>query len=179
MDNNIDTTEYGLISGIYFRKLLKTIIDIGEFNQNKKLTVLDFGAGKGELKKLIKKECPSIKVINYDIKKEFSEIEDWKNVKFDIIVCNEVFYTFEEEDLFKLMKDLKKHNQNLEMIVGISRASYLNKIGIIILNYHTNPFKHLNIIPKRELEILSNYFDIIAHKSVFCLADIYRLKFKK
>ena len=52
MDNNIDTTEYGLISGIYFRKLLKTIIDIGEFNQNKKLTVLDFGAGKGELKNL-------------------------------------------------------------------------------------------------------------------------------
>ena len=113
MDNNIDTTEYGLISGIYFRKLLKTIIDIGEFNQ-RQLTVLDFGAGKGELKILITKEYATVKVINYDIKKEFTEIEEWNNVNFDIIVCNEVFYTFEEEDLFKLMKDLKKHNQNFK-----------------------------------------------------------------
>jgi len=170
------TTEYGLITGIYFRKLLRTIINIGHFN-DENLIVLDFGAGFGELKKMLMSLNAPVKVINYEIKKELTEIENWQDVDFEVIVCNEVFYTFEEEELIQLLYDLKNHNSNLEMIVGISRQSFINKIGAIILNVK-DAHKGTKLGPKKELEILLKELEIIEQKSIFYLADVYRLKFK-
>ena len=51
------------------------------------LRVLDFGGGYGMLKKLL----PDIEVINYDIIKDLSDVDDWKAVSFDVVVANQVY----------------------------------------------------------------------------------------
>lgn len=169
------TTEYKGIPGIYFRKLLNTIIDVGELDRNN-LTILDYGAGYGILKKIIKDKNKMVNVINYDIEPDFTDVEDWRGVDFDIVVANEVFYTFDQIALESLLVELKKKNNNLEVIVGISKQSIINNLGKIILSeWDAHNSTVLN--SKEEIAILLKYMEIIDHKSVWHLADIYRLRF--
>ena len=86
-----NTTQYGRIGGIYFRAILKKIIKIGNLNDSSK-KVLDFGAGTGELKKILRNKNKN--VINYDIVPELTETNDWTKEKFNVFVANQVFYIF-------------------------------------------------------------------------------------
>lgn len=170
------TTEYKGISGIYFKKLLRAIIQIGKLKREN-LRVLDFGCGTGELKKIITKNHPKTKVINYDILENLSEIKNWQNESFDIVVANEVFHTFQKDKLESLLLEFKKNNPQLEFIVGISKQSLLNTIGKYLL-MQTGSHKYTVLNPKDEINILCRHLSIIDHKSVWYLADVYRLKFK-
>jgi hypothetical protein len=169
------TTEYKGIPGIYFRKLLNTIIDLGRLDRNN-LTILDYGAGHGVLKNIIKDRNKMVNVINYDIEPDLTEIKDWRDVDFNIVVANEVFYTFDQIALESLMVELKKKNKNLEIIVGISKQSIINNIGKIILG-EGGAHNSTVLNPKEEIAILLKHMEIIDHKSVWYLADIYRLRF--
>ena len=169
------TTEYKGIPGIYFRKLLFTIIDLGRLDRNN-LTILDYGSGYGVLKSIIKNRNKTVNVINYDIEPDLTEIKDWRNVDFDVVVANEVFYTFDQVALEFLLVEFKKKNQNIEIIVGISKQSIINNIGKII--FRESEAHNLTLLnPKEEIAILLEHMEIIDHKSVWCLADIYRLRF--
>jgi SAM-dependent methyltransferase len=175
--SKFNTTSYSGISGIYFKHLLKEIVKIGNF-KDKNSNVLDFGCGVGLFKRLIKKINPDIKVINYDIKKEYSEVDNWQDENFDVLVANEVFYYLTSEELDKLLLEFKKKNPNLEIIVGSSKQSWVNTLGQILL-FQINSHKNTILKPKEELNILTKHLDIIDHKSVWFLADVYRLKYKK
>ena len=100
-------TEYKGISGIYFKKLLKEVIKIGNLNSGK-YKILDFGAGHGILKKMLKKENSEIKVINYDVIDDLTDIKDWRSEEFDTVVANEVFCTFTPDKLNNLIKEFQK-----------------------------------------------------------------------
>ena len=169
-------TNYGFITGIYFRKILKTIIEVGGFS-DKNVNILDFGSGRGMLKQMVAKSCESANVINYDIIKKFTDIQNWQNFKFDVMVANQVFYTFEREDLIELLTNLKKYNKDLILLVGISRQGLLNNIGKVILGELDSHYG-TKLKPKQEVEILSSYMNIISQKSVWKLADVYYLNFK-
>ena len=67
-------------------------------------------------------------------------------------------------------------NKKIELIVGMSRQSILNKIGKIVLGYK---YAHQGTLltPSEELAILKKHMKIIDCKSVFFLADIYHLEF--
>ena len=117
-----------------------------------------------------------VNVINYDIEPDLTEIEDWRDVDFNIVVANEVFYTFDQIALESLMAELKKKNKNLEIIVGISKQSIINNIGKIILG-EGGAHNSTVLNPKEEIAILLQHMEIIDHKSVWYLADIYRLRF--
>ena len=68
--------------------MYEKIIEIGKFNEEK--TILDFGSGLGLLKqKNLQRQNSSI-IINYDVIKELSDVEDWKSINFDTIVFCEV-----------------------------------------------------------------------------------------
>lgn len=70
--------------------------------------MLDFGCGYGYFKKKLLNN-KKIKVINFDIVKELTEIENWKKEKFDYFIATQVFVCFKKKKLNKLLLDLKKN----------------------------------------------------------------------
>ncbi len=172
--NLFNITKHGLISGIYFNNILNNICNL--IKNNKKIKVLDFGCGHGYLKKKLQKN-KKITVINFDIVKELSEIDDWRKVKFDYFVANQVFVYFKKKDLNKILKDLKKKNTKVKVILTISKHGWLNKLGAFILN-ETEAHTNFNLTPSQELGAFTKYMKIIKKKNIFFLADIYLLEFR-
>jgi 2-polyprenyl-3-methyl-5-hydroxy-6-metoxy-1,4-benzoquinol methylase len=171
------TTDYSGISSIYFKKLLREIIKIGNLDSDN-LKILDFGCGQGVLKKLINTNNPKTKVINYDVIEKYSEVKNWRDEEFDVVVSNEVFHSFRSNKLEELLNEFREKNPNLEIIAGISKQSWLNNIGkIIFMEFDSHKFTILK--PKEEMDILKKHLNILDHKSVWFLADIYRFNFKK
>lgn len=171
------TTEYKGITQFYFSKLLNTIIRIGDLERDN-LNILDYGSGYGVIKKILNKRNKLVNVINFDIQPELTDISDWHNVDFNVVVANEVFYTFDPQELEELLQDFRKYNSKVEFVVGISKQSFLNNVGKVLFG---KPDAHnlTKILPKDEIRILSKYLYILEHKSVWFLADVYRLKFKR
>lgn len=166
-----NVTTYGLISGFYFRKLIATIVRIGEL-ERPGLKVLDFGCGHGMLKLLY----PHINIIGFDVLSELTDVPDWRQVPFDVVVANEVFYSFDAEQLDRLLSEFKAHNKNLELIVGESRQSLLNKTGALLLGYG-DAHKATKISPTEERQMFLHHMYIMNQETVWRLADVYRLKF--
>jgi len=168
------TTTYGVFTGFYFRKILHTIIEIKDLKNSSK-TILDFGCGTGELKKLLKKY--SVEVINYDTKKEITDIKDWKKINFDILIASQVFYTFNKRELYNLLKSLKIHNPNLELIVAISNQNIFNKL-LAIIAFEFDAHKNTRLVKKEEKEIIEKFAKKISSKNSYCLTEVihYRLK---
>ena len=71
--NNLNSkylvTEYSGLQNLYFGRVLKYIIKIGNLNR-KNINILDYGCGKQELSKMITEG----NVINYDINPKYSDI---------------------------------------------------------------------------------------------------------
>ncbi|MDC0192809.1 hypothetical protein OAJ89_05810 [Alphaproteobacteria bacterium] len=172
---NLHVTEPNLISNLYFQYMKKKIIEIGNFKEKK--IILDYGAGKGELKQLNNKLNNKSTIINYDIIKELSDVDDWKNVKFDTIVFCQVLVLIEPDEIKKMLEFLRKSNSNLEIITIISSQSLLNKIGGFLLG-HFDSHGHTKTNPLLEKAIFRENCEIIRYINYFNLFEIFKLKFK-
>ena len=98
-------TSYKGLSKYYFIYLLKRIISIGNLDKKNK-KILDFGCGNNELKKLL----GNSNVTCYDIIPELSDVKNWEDAEFDIVVSNQVFYSFTAFELNSFLKALKSLN---------------------------------------------------------------------
>ena len=165
-------TSYSGLSRTYFLRLLRSLIELGRL-ERPGLTILDFGCGNGELKRMVKG-----KVIGYDVVPALSDVKDWKSVDFDVLVANEVFYSFTEAELVKLLKALKKKNKDLELVVGISRLGFLNKVGMFLLG-RPGAHSEARLEARKEWEILERSCAVLRHQNVWNLADVYVLVFRK
>lgn len=165
-------TSYSGLAQFYFRRLLRCIIEVGAL-ERQGITILDFGCGAGELKRIL----PNANVVGYDILPALTDVDDWRNVNFDVLVANEVFCTFEEEQLVSLLLEIKKRRPHSELVVGISRHGLLNNIGKFLLG---RPEAHAStkLMHKEELEILLRYCEIKRKKNVLYLANVFVLTFK-
>jgi SAM-dependent methyltransferase len=162
---------YGL-KGIYFFRILRTIIRLGALD-HRDVRILDFGCGTGRLSQLL----PG-KVIGYDIISELSDVPDWRLVQFDVVVVNEVSFLFSAEELTELLGQIMTINPEAEFLVGISRQSLLNNV----LKYLAGrPDSHAGtkLRPKEELKVLTNYLDILDRASVFQMCDVYFMRYKR
>lgn len=168
-DFSID--HYKGIQGIFFYKVLNTIIKIGKLKERKSLKVLDFGCGLKKLKKYINN------YIGYDMDKRFTEIKDWRNADFDIVVANAVFMYMSKKELETFIKQLYKHNPNVELIFGTSKMNILTKIFKIVTG-GIKGYADVKLLHKEQLSILAKYFKIINKKTIFGLNDVYLMKFK-
>ncbi len=168
-----NVTTYGLVAGIYFKAIIRAIIRIGDLDSGRK-SVLDFGCGHGVLKEML--GGPDY-VINYDIVPELSDVEDWCNVEFDVIVANEVFYSFSEESLCELLGNLRYKNPAMELIIGVSRQSILNNVGKMILGY-SDAHDATVLGPEKEMEIIRRFVNIRKSRTVFFLMDVHLCEFR-
>lgn len=170
-----NTTSYkGFLKKYYFEGLIKSIIKLGELENDSKI-VLDFGCGIGRLKYLLKNKNPN--VINYDLVRELSEVKNWNEKNFDILVANEVFYTFDKTSLENLLLELKSFNKELTLIVGISKQNIFNKLGALLMNESKSHYG-TKLKPIEEINVLKKYTDVILKKNYLFLVDIYLLRFK-
>lgn len=166
-----DVTLYSGWSKFYFRHLLKQVIEVGGL-QRPGLTILDFGCGTGELKRML----PGARVIGYDVVPSLTDVPDWRPVDFDVLVANEVFYSFHEAELEGLLKELRGKNPKLELVVGISCQGWLNRLGMLLLN-RPRALSAARMGPEREVEVLLRHCRILRRKGVFHLARVYSLGF--
>ena len=81
------------------------------------------------------KWTPNIDITGYDIVKELTEVDAWNLLAFEVVVSSEVFCQFNAEQLERLLCEFKSHNKNMELVVGISRQSFINKVGSVPLGH--------------------------------------------
>ena len=178
MDQLIKTefsiTKPNFITKFYFEMIYKTIIKVGGFNEDK--VILDFGCGYGYLKRLNKKIGNKSQIINYDIVDELSDIKDIFSVNFDKIVFCQSLYLIEEDEIIRILKKLREKNSKLEIIVVISKQSYLNKLLSILL-FHWKFYKSVKTKPDNEEKILTDYCEILTQRDLI-LSKLLKLKFK-
>lgn len=165
-------TQYAGLARLYSHHLLKRIIEVGELKTSA-AKILDFGCGTGELKRLLGEG----KVIGFDIIPALSDIPDWRTEEFDVLVANQVFYSFSEKDLEALLVELRGKNPSLRLVVGISRQGVLNNIGKYLLR-RPDAHSRTRIGPKKEIEILKKFCIFVKRRGVFSLSDVYVLTFK-
>ena len=169
-DHSIDY--YRGIKGIYFYGVLKKIIAIRNLRK-RKVKILDFGCGLNKLKSLL----PD-KVTGYDIQPRFTEIDHWRNVKFDILVSNQVFYLMTKKELREFLDELHEVNPKVELIVSITRRTFLQNIFKHILG-EGDAWADTQLLPSEELRILCEKMEIVNKTDYFKLVDIYVMKFKE
>lgn len=167
IQNNQGLTVPNFLSKYYFFFIYNQIYKLVK-SSNKK-TILDFGCGKGNLKKLIKDK--NLKVINYDIVEEFSEIKNWKNCHFNLVVFSQVLMYLEKSEILYIFKHLKKVKSDL--IVVFSNQNFFNKVGSYLLG-HYKAHIGTKLKPNEEEKILLENFKVKNYKN-YLLFKIYYL----
>lgn len=163
----IGLTEPNFITKYYFNFIYSEIIKIIKISKKKK--ILDFGCGQGYLKKKIDQK--NIKVINYDIIDQFSEIRNWKKCNFDLVVFSQVLMYLDKKKVESIFKYLL--NKKSEIIVVFSNQTLLNKIASYILG-HSTAYVGTKLFPYEEEGLLINYFKVKVVKN-FYLFKVYYL----
>ena len=111
--NNV--TKPNFITKVYFYFIHIKIISF--LNLNKNDVILDFGCGLGSLKKLIRKKFKYANIINYDVLRNLSEIDDWKKIDFNKIVFCQVLYLLDEQEITDILKFIKSKIKMLKFFV--------------------------------------------------------------
>ena len=152
----IDYTEdyYKGFSGIYFRKILNTIIKFGNL-KNEKGLILDFGCGVGHLKKLLKKN----NIINYDIEPRLTEINDYKKLKPEKIILSGVLEHLYLKEIKKLLDEFILMNKNAKLLVYLPTENLVSKIAMRLAGQknahddHVSKYKDINKILEKKFAL--------------------------
>jgi len=162
---------YNGFGKIYFNKIIEKIISIANLEDDNKV-ILDFGCGAKYLEKKLNK-----KILNYDINPIYSELKNYKNSYFNIVIFNHVLMYMHENKINETLNSIKEKNSSCRIVVGIGRMTIINKIASwLSLNFsaHTGA----TTSPNNQLKILLQHLDLLSSKSVFGLTDVYYFKFK-
>ena len=157
----------------YFLSIVNEIINIAELKKLNKI-ILDFGCGK----KIFSQLLPDKKILNFDINPVYTEIKDYKNYKFDIVIFNHVLMYLKPNEINTLLQDIKKINPDCELIFSLSRQNLISKIAMLItlnLSAHEKTSSSYN----EQLDQFRDKTIIIREKlRIFGITDIYYCKFK-
>ena len=167
------TTHYKGFSKIYFKKIISSIIKIGNLDTKEKI-ILDFGCGE----KYLSKTLPQKKILNYDVDPKYSDYEDYKNLYFDIVVFNHVLMYMDKKEIISTFFNIQKINKNCRFLIGIGKEKFLNKMAAFVtLNLQAH--KGTRSSYTEQMNIINEKMNILdTKKNIFFMSDIYYLKFK-
>lgn len=149
-------------AGIYFRKILSTMIKMGELEKEDGL-ILDYGCGLGHFKKMLGKE----KVLGYDIEKSLSEIEDYRKLKPAVIVLSGVLEHIRLKGQEALLREFLAMNPQVRLLVYLPTENLASKIAMRLAG---QPHAHADhVAGYREInQLLEKYFYLKKRKYIFC-----------
>ena len=167
------TTNYSIFPHrYYFLSIINNIIKIADLENTNK-SILDFGCGEKIFSKILKNK----KIINYDIKPEYTECESYEDLHFDIVIFNHVLMYLTPNEIVQLLDKIKKISPNCEIIAGIGKLNIISKIAKT-LALHFSAHKNTMSTYKKQVDILNSKTKLIKKKSgVFFMTDIYYSKF--
>ena len=161
----------------YFKKILETAVNLSVVNYyTKGSVVLDFGCGEKELSKMIRSY---IQVYNYDIDKEYSEVEDYRKLKPSIVFALNVFEHLTKEEIEQTIKDFKKMNKNLVLITAIPKENILSRIGDIVAGSNKSHILTHKTTLKEVNEILNKDMRIVERRDVYFMSEVSKWEMRK
>ena len=163
---------YKGISGIYFSNIISNIIKIGNLDKTEKI-ILDFGCGS----KILKKNLPGKKILNYDVNPNYTEHDDYKKLYFDIVIFNHVLMYMKNKEIASTFENIKNINKNCEFIIGIGKGGLINKFAACAsLNFTAH--KGALSTYQEQLKIINDYTKILeSKKNIFFMTDILYARF--
>ena len=175
--NNLNSkylvTEYSGLQNLYFGRVLKYIIKIGNLNR-KNINILDYGCGKQELSKMITEG----NVINYDINPKYSDINSIDKCKFDLVVINHVLLYIEAKNQIDLFKQIKNINPNAKLIIGIGKQNTISKI-LKTLALTFNAHQNTKIKYREQVNLIYENTNVIKKIENICfMTDVFLCKLK-
>ena len=171
---NFPTTDYSKIpQKYYFLSIAKNIIKIADLKNTEK-TILDFGCGQKIFSKMLKNQ----KIINYDLKPEFTDCESYENLHFDIVIFNHVLMYMYPTEVEQLLDKINNINPNCELILSLGKQNLISKIAMFLsLNFKAHDSTRSSY--KEQIDIFFKKTELIKKKTnVFAMTDIYYSKFK-
>ena len=168
------TTDYNKFpQKYYFESIAKNIINIGNLKNTNKI-ILDFGCGQKIFSKILKDK----KIINYDIKPEYTECQTYEDYSFDIAIFNHVLMYLYPSQIEELLNKIKKIRPNCELVLSLGKQNIISKIAM----YLTLNFNYHDDIRSTYKEQMKVFFDktilLKKKKNIFFMTDIYYFKFK-
>jgi hypothetical protein len=156
----------------YWHNVIKNIADLLTPGCSKTDLILDYGCGE---KQRLKKYLPEYNIIGYDIVKEFSDTDDFKQLKPGVIVCSHVLEHLEKKEFLKTLSCFKKMSPKF-IITAQPTENILSKIcNLLAMPRHLK--KDLTLIDhKLKINEVHNAFlesfELKARKNIFTLTVI-------
>ena len=135
--------------------------------------ILDFGCGAGWLKNKLKNEGYNIK--GYDTTSEHSDIENYVELSPNKIFVLDVFEHIPKEEILKIVRNFKKMNQNIELIIAITNENLISRKARKLLGKSERVSDHITTL-NEILEILNSELTFV--KKFNFLGVSYIAKFK-
>ena len=164
------TTNYEGVFSFYYKKIIKQIIKIGDLKKNTK--ILDFGCGTKQLEK----HLLSNNIINYDIDRKYSEVENYNDLNYDIIVVNQVFMYMSMNEIENFLSKEKKKNINTKLVVAIRKHHLLVKVLKKI--FFQKKLDYVKSTYDQKITTLNKFTYIKKVDTLFYNLKIYLLSFK-
>ena len=117
------------------------------------------------------------KIINYDLKEEYTDYKSYENLHFDIVIFNHVLMYLYPHDIDLLLDKLKKINPKCELILSLGKQNLVSKIAML-LTLDFNAHKDTRSSYEEQVDILLNKSTLIKKKlNIYGMTDIYYSKF--
>ena len=121
-------TEWTILEKMYLDHILKRMIKLCKTTDK----ILDFGCGRGYLKK----NYPAFNITNYDIKPSYSEVDNYMDADFDTVIANHVLEHLERDELNETLTNFKNKNIS-SLIVGLPIGGKLSRFLLYLLKTKT------------------------------------------
>lgn len=132
--------------------------------------ILDFGCGHGMLKQMF---GARFSIVGFDVQTKFTEIRDWREADFSILIANHVFYSVSIGDLEQVaLAASRKRVQTVVFSDSLDRninrwlARMAGEPRALEAKLHDS---------ETTLDAFRDHYDLVETSSVFGLTKVYGL----